>query len=276
MPAEEETTGDPRIDTGDDEIGSRGSDVDHDDRDDDGDPRDPGARRRSDLGGRSDHRDDRDDREVEGRAVAGAARSPSRRVARGVIVLVAGAALAAVVVQGANLGSGGGSGEPSEPDGSASPGGDGAATSVTTVPAAGTVVQSSTSSSVAPPDVAHVRPPVDLAATPDPADMVGVARWWAATFVTYVPAEQAADLVDRLDPFTSPDLRGQLLAVPPAASYDVPEQVVGVSAQVAPGGTTAGGNRLTVVVETPRGLAVYELVMVQAGGAWQVDEANRV
>jgi hypothetical protein len=101
--------------------------------------------------------------------------------------------------------------------------------------------------------------------------------------VAYEGAEPAPELVARLAAFTTPAWQAELMGVPPAASYDAPVEIAGVSAQLvepaaggAGGGGATAGQTAQVTVETPGALVVYELVLVQdAAGTWQVDRATR-
>jgi hypothetical protein len=206
-------------------------------------------------------------------ADAGVERS-SRRRRR----LVGGAVLVAVLVialRAAGVGGDGGSGDDDGERDQA-----GSTTTATSEPAesstsaSGVTIEPGPSTTVAPPDVARARPPVDLATPPPGDDAVEVARWWASVFVAYEGAEPMPDLVARLSSFTTPRLQAELQAVPPAASYDVPLEVAGASAQPAP--AAAGGQRVQVTVETAGALVIYELALVPGpGGGWQADQANR-
>jgi hypothetical protein len=218
------------------------------------------------------------------RAEAGTARSSDRRAGRRLLLaaVLVGVVLIGVRAAGVGQDSGGDGGERAARDRTSTtatdPGGPDDAITATTTPLP-TVTAVSPTSSVAPPDVARPRPPVDLTRRPNPNDLVEVARWWVGTFVSYGAAEPAADTVARLRPFTTPALEQALLNVPPAASYDPPVQVAGVSALVDPGGgpntTVAGMARSVVTAETPDAVVVYEVVTRLGAGGWQVDETRR-
>jgi hypothetical protein len=129
-----------------------------------------------------------------------------------------------------------------------------------------------------PPDVDTDRPAIDLNVTPPPGDAIEVARWWAATYTAYIGAEPPAELVTRLSGWTERALLDELGALPPAASYDPPLQVGGVSAldQPGPAGDTSGNRHERVSVETEFALVIYDLTLVDAGGTWKVSEATRL
>jgi hypothetical protein len=135
-----------------------------------------------------------------------------------------------------------------------------------------------TTTTLTPPDVDSDRPAIDLTTTPPPGDAAEVARWWAATYTSYIGAETPAALVTRLADWTTQDLLDELGALPPAASYDPPVAVGGVSVQEIPpaAGDTRGGNHQRVSVESDFALVIYDLTLVDAGGTWQVSEATRL
>jgi hypothetical protein len=179
-------------------------------------------------------------------------------------------------------GSGGGGGADTtvESTGAADPGaevppaegeGEGDGSSVTDEPDGPTTT-------LTPPDVDSDRPPIDLTTPPPAGDAVEVARWWAATYTSHIGAETPAALATRLSDWTTQGLLDELGALPPAASYDPPVAVGGVSVQeIAPAaGDTSGGNHQRVSVETDFALVIYDLTLVDAGGTWQVSEATRL
>ena len=127
-----------------------------------------------------------------------------------------------------------------------------------------------------PPDVDEDdRPAVDLATPPPATDPVEVARWWAGTYTAYVGAGPPADLVARLADWTAPALLDELRTLPPAASYDPPLTIEGVSATELP--ASGGGRQLRVSVQTPLALVIYDMTLVQgSGGGWLVSEAARM
>ena len=151
-----------------------------------------------------------------------------------------------------------------------------AADDAPTAPDSADVDRSSTTlTTLTPPDVAHERPAVDLEVLPSGSDPVEVARWWAANYAVYVGAEAPAALADRLAPLTGSSLLQSLRAVPPAASYDAPLDVEGVTGnEVAQG---AGTKIVRVSVETTVALVVYDVTLTEAPpGSWLVSQASRV
>jgi hypothetical protein len=143
---------------------------------------------------------------------------------------------------------------------------------------------------VAPADVDEPRGSVDLQAPPAGTDPVEVARWWAGSYTANVGALLPEALAERVAPASTPGLRAQLAAVPPAASYDPePAEIAGVSNRAPV--ERAGRIEVRVTVETAGALAVYDLTLVPAGGSvggggggddgvgaagrWLVDEATR-
>jgi hypothetical protein len=199
------------------------------------------------------------------RAPAGGARFV-RRNGR----LILGVVVCALVAAAAWRGAGGGgdgdddAGPPTGRDGQgASSSVDGG--SVTTDSAAETTV------TLTPPDVAHERPDVDLDAPPDGSDRIEVARWWTAVYVAYIGAEPPTKLADRLAPLSGPDVLTALRALPPAASYDAPLELQGITATDEPGGKVT-----RITVETDAALVVYDVTLSQAQGGWRVDQATRV
>jgi hypothetical protein len=131
------------------------------------------------------------------------------------------------------------------------------------------------STTLVPPDVAHDRPAIDLAAVPDGHDPVEVARWWAANYAVYVGAEGPADLADRLAPLTGSGLLASLRDIPPAASYDAPLKVLGATGTEL--SREAGSAKVRVSVETDLALVVYDVTLTEAPpGSWLVSRADRV
>lgn len=132
---------------------------------------------------------------------------------------------------------------------------------------------STTTTSFLPPDVAHSRPAIDLAATPpDGQDPSHVARWWAATHAAHVGAEPAADLASRLADLSTPSLVDALAALPPTANYHEPTPIVGVST-VELGHDDTAHRRVRATVETPIALVVYDIGLAETpGGRWRVNE----
>jgi hypothetical protein len=126
-----------------------------------------------------------------------------------------------------------------------------------------------------PPDVAHDRPAIDLAAVPDGHDPLEAARWWAANYAAYVGAEGPAEMADRLAPLTGSGLLQSLREIPPAASYDAPLEVLGATGtEVSRGG---GAAKIRVSVETDLALVVYDVSLTEAPpGSWLVSRADRV
>lgn len=150
--------------------------------------------------------------------------------------------------------------EPSEETAPTDPAVDESATTVTTL---------------TPPDVAHERPEVDLAAPPTATDPVEVARWWAATYAVHVGSDEPADLAARLAPLTTERYRQTLAQVPPAASYDPPLELAGVTGNEVAGGT--GTKVVRVSVETTVALVVYDVTLTEGPpGSWLVSESVRV
>lgn len=137
------------------------------------------------------------------------------------------------------------------------------------------VVTTGPETTVAPPDVAHDRPTIDLDSPPDGHDPLEAARWWASTYAAYVGAEGPADLADRLAPLTGSGLLQSLRDIPPAASYDAPLKVAGATAtELARGG---GAVKVRVSVETDLALVVYDVSLTEAPpGSWLVSRADRV
>jgi hypothetical protein len=137
-----------------------------------------------------------------------------------------------------------------------------------------------TGTTLVPPDVDEPRASVDLAATPAGDDPVELARWWAATYTAYIGAEAPAALADRLASTSTASLRAGLTAIPPAASYDEPAAIEGVSNRPPVG--EDGRTEVRVTVETGGALTTYDLTLVAAtaGGSgptgWLVDEATRL
>lgn len=159
---------------------------------------------------------------------------------------------------------------------SSSPGGSTDETAATTPP--GTVPEdpsATTLTTLTPPDVAHERPEVDLAAPPPAGDPIEVARWWAATYAVHVGAEAPADLAARLAPLTTERFRQTLGQVPLAASYDAPLELAGATGNEVAGGT--GTRIVRVSVETSVALIVYDVTLTEGPpGSWLVSESVRV
>jgi hypothetical protein len=228
--------------------------------------------------------------EGEDRAAAGAARLLRRHGRTLIVVLVVVIAAYAAFAGPGNGGGGGGDGDRDRGDRDAAGSGavttadPGAATTApaTTAPGATEVTDPAPTSTEVPPDVEEDRPAVDLATPPPATDPVEVARWWAATYTAYVGAGPPADLVERLADWTTPALLDELRALPPAASYDAPLAIDGVSEVDLPasaaGGAPAGSRQLRVSVQTPVALVIYDMTLVQgSGGArWLVSEAARM
>jgi len=215
----------------------------------------------------ADGRESSDPSRTEG-APAGGARFVQRN-GRLIAAVVVGALIAAAAWRGAGGGGddgGDGAGPPTGRDGQgASTSLDGG--SVTTDPD-GT---ETTETTLTPPDVAHERPDVDLDAPPDGSDRVDVARWWTGVYVAYIGAEPPAKLADRLAPLSGPDVLAALRALPPAATYDPPLELQGVTATDEPGGKVT-----RVSVESEAALVVYDVTLSQVQGRWRVDQATRV
>jgi hypothetical protein len=132
-----------------------------------------------------------------------------------------------------------------------------------------------TLTTLTPPDVAHERPTVDLETLPSGSEPVEVARWWAANYAVYVGAEAPAALADRLATLTGSSLLQSLRDVPPAASYDPPLELAGVTGNEVAGGT--GTKIVRVSVETDVALVVYDVTLTEAPrGSWLVSQASRV
>lgn len=209
----------------------------------------------------------------------------ARQNVRGLIAaaIVAIAAFAAFSGPGGNGGDdgGGGSGvtttvEPT--DSTADPAGGEGEGSDTSDPSSVTEAPDGPTTTLTPPDVDTDRPAIDLNVAPPPGDPIEVARWWAATYTAYIGAEPPADLVTRLADWTEQSLLDELGVLPPAASYDPPLGVGGVSAldQPAPVGDTSGDRHERVSVETEFALVIYDLTLVDTGGTWKVSEATRL
>ena len=226
------------------------------------------------------------------RAAAGAARFFRQHARTLIVVLVVAIAAYAAF---AGPGSGGGSGNGDDAGSSAATtvppdaGADeDAGAGGTTVPGQGSVTTAAGStevtdpaptSTLVPPEAEGDRPPIDLATPPPATDPVEVARWWAGTYTAYIGAEPPVDLVARLTDRTAPALLDELRALPPAASYDPPLEVDGVSEVDLPAsaGAPAGSRQLRVSVQTPVALVIYDMTLVQGrGGGWLVSEAARV
>lgn len=220
------------------------------------------------------------------RPAAGGAAGFLRRHGRTLIVVVVVAIAGYAALAGPGNGGGGSDGDDRGSAGTAAsttaPAGDGSAT-VTTAPAATEVTDPAPTSTLVPSDVEDDRPVVDLATPPPAGDPVEVARWWAGTYTAYVGAEPPVDLVTRLADWTAPALLDELRALPPAASYDAPLAIDGVSEVDLPGtddggDAGAGGRRLRVSVQTPIALVIYDMTLTRdsAGTRWLVSEAARM
>ncbi|HEV7762062.1 MAG TPA: hypothetical protein VGO78_23800 [Acidimicrobiales bacterium] len=150
----------------------------------------------------------------------------------------------------------------------------------TTAPGASEVTDPAPSSTLVPQDVDTDRPPIDLTKPPVATDPVELARWWAGTYTMYIGAEPPVDLVARLSDWTAPGLLDQLRALPPAASYDAPLEIDGVSEVDLPAGTgaPAGSRQVRVSVQASVALVIYDMTLVPGGGGggWLVSEAARL
>jgi hypothetical protein len=135
------------------------------------------------------------------------------------------------------------------------------------------------SSTEVPPDIDESREPVDLDAVPTGEEPTEVARWWASTYTAYIGAETPPLLSARLAPLTTPELLGQVEAVPPAASYDDgPVPIEGASSWSSPTAQQDGSHQFRITVETEDALAIYVLNLVDVGGGagWRVAKADRL
>lgn len=190
------------------------------------------------------------------------------------VVIVAIAGYAALAGPG---GSGGSDGDPDDAGaGSTTTSPVEGSTTATTAPGATEVTDPAPSSTLVPPDIEEDRPAIDLTTPPPADDPVEVARWWAGTYTAYAGAEPPVDLVARLADWTAPGLLDDMRAVPPAASYDAPLAVDGVSEVDLPASAGAG-RLLRVSVQTPVALVIYDMTLVQgSGGGWLVSEAARM
>jgi hypothetical protein len=150
----------------------------------------------------------------------------------------------------------------------------------TTAPGATEVTDPAPTSTLVPQDVDTDRPPIDLTKPPAATDPVELARWWAGTYTMYIGAEPPVDLVARLSDWTAPGLLDQLGALPPAASYDAPLEIEGVSEVDLPAGTgaPAGSRQVRVSVQASAALVIYDMTLVPGGGGggWLVSEAARL
>jgi hypothetical protein len=222
--------------------------------------------------------EDRDDR-ADDRTAGGA--GFLRQHARTLIVVL----VVAIVGYAALAGPGGGGGSddddaapaasttaPADPETTAPPG--------TTAPGATEATDPAPTSTLVPPDVDTDRPPIDLTRPPVATDPVELARWWAGTYTMYIGAEPPVDLVARLSDWTSPGLLDQLRALPPAASYDPPLEIDGVSEVDLPAGTgaPAGSRQVRVSVQASAALVIYDMTLVPGGGGggWLVSGAARL
>ncbi|HMG40555.1 MAG TPA: hypothetical protein VK611_04470 [Acidimicrobiales bacterium] len=134
---------------------------------------------------------------------------------------------------------------------------------------------STTLTTLTPPDVAHERPAVALDVVPGTGDPVEVARWWAATYAVYGGAEPPSALADRVAPLTAPAFLQSLRDVLPAASYDAPLELEGVTGNEVAAG--AGSKVVRVSVETTVALVIYDVTLTEAPpGSWLVSQASRV
>jgi len=227
-----------------------------------------------------------DSNEGEDRAAAGGARFLRRHV-RTLIVLVVVAVVAYAALAGPGNGGGGdgGSGDDRDDAGSTAattaPADPGQATTAPPATDAPDATDPGPTTTLVPPDIEEDRPALDLAVPPPATDPVEVARWWAGTYTAYVGAGPPADLVARLTDWTTPALLDELGALPPAASYDAPLAIDGVSEIDLPaattGGAPAGSRQLRVSVQTPLALVIYDMTLVPgSGGRWLVSEAARI
>jgi hypothetical protein len=216
----------------------------------------------------------RSEAERKGRAPAGGARF-FRRHGRAVVAVIAFGLIALAALRGSGD-QGTDTATEDDPGDEVSadddPLGTASTTPGTTAEPAGTTGPTTT---LAPPDVAHDRPTIDLEAPPDGHDPVEAARWWAATYAAYVGAEGPAALADRLAPLTGSGLLRSLRDIPPAASYDAPLKVAGATGtELARGG---GAAKVRVAVETDLALVVYDVSLTEAPpGSWLVSRADRV
>jgi hypothetical protein len=111
---------------------------------------------------------------------------------------------------------------------------------------------------------------MDLGRPLDAAPAEEVARWWAASYVSWAGAEPPAALAARLGSGTDPAFAARLATTPPPATYGSAEAVGGVAA--GPAQPTVGGVVVVVGVETATALVVVrlELAVPPGGTDWRV------
>lgn len=211
----------------------------------------------------------------ETREPAGGARF-LRRYARVLVAVVAFVLIGFAALRGSDdhdTGTADEAGEEGPPTGR--PAGDDVSTAPDSDAAPAADQSSTTLTTLTPPDVAHERPTVDLAVLPGGGEPIEVARWWAANYAVHVGAEPPAALADRLAPLTESSLLQSLRDVPPAASYDAPLELEGVTGNEVAGGV--GTKIVRVSVETTVALLVYDVTLTEAPpGSWLVTQTSRV